>query len=151
MLPQYRPVPANIVAARKAQLRDAAGAGMSVEEQTQRINESVYKAFLDALAQLRGNPQYQLFFTAMAPVAALDSNYTVGAISQQVSPQRAGRQYLLIVNIGANDLRVSLGRDASATTGLILPANGFYEPARPISSSINLFSTAGTTATIVEG
>ncbi len=148
-----RPLPANVLAAMRQKLREAPGVGANVEEQSLRIRQSLYKDFLDALSQLRGDPEFQIWFTATAPVAALDStiNIVAAAPSVQVLPQRVNRQYLMIVNTGANSMRVAFGKPAGANTGILLPVNGFYEPSRPISSSVNLFSTAGTEAVTVEG
>lgn len=89
----------------------------------------------------------------LAPVAALDTTYTLvaGDGSLQILPQRDNRQYLLLVNVGSNPVWVSFGKNAASGIGLLLPANGYYEPLRPITSSVNALSPLGSVLTAVEG
>lgn len=110
-----------------------------------------YSDLFRFLSTLAGDPKLQRFFVGLAPVSAVDATYTIGANSQEFVPARPNRQYLLIANIGGNDLKVSFGKPAAVGIGITIAAGGFYEPLRPLSTSINMLSVAGTTATVIEG
>lgn len=138
-----RQLPPQIVRAQAAQLRAAPYVAPHDEAPRSR------NAFLDALLNFSKPGLLELFF-GLAPVEAQDATFAVGAQSQEFSQARK-RNYLLIANMGANDIRVSFGKPVSTTTGLVISGQGFYEPLRPLASSINALSTVGSTLLIIEG
>lgn len=141
---QQRPLPPQVVAAMRRQMEAAPGAQSAPPPSPDQINE-----LLEALKQFSVNGGLKLF-TAMASVDAQDNTVAVGAVSAEVSGARK-RQYLFIANVGANDIRVSFGKPATSTSGLVIAGTGFIEPLRPFSSSINALSSAGSTLLLIEG
>lgn len=85
-----------------------------------------------------------------APVDVVDRTAVLNANSQIIAQGRRNRRYLLLLNIGAAAALISFGKPASAFS-MPLPVNGFFEPNKPFSSSINGLSAVGTTVLLIEG
>lgn len=104
----------------------------------------------ESAAPVNTKPRYTKVNTEA--VNYTDNRYGIQPNANKVvSPASTGRRYLFILNVGANAVNISFGKPAGATTGIPLPANGFYEPLIPPAGSVNAFSVVGTDIIVVEG
>lgn len=79
--------------------------------------------------------------------------FTAGVATAEISAADAKRDYLLVQNNDAtDDMFVQFGAAATLTTGVKIPAGGFYEPLTVPRNSVNVIgSAAGVTSVIVTG
>ena len=76
----------------------------------------------------------------------------VGITSNLILPYNPMRNYLIIVNTGANTIFAAFARSADSATGVPIVSGGNYEPILGTVSSMHLVSAvAGQQAVIVEG
>lgn len=74
---------------------------------------------------------------------------TVSPPSVQLMPQNTLREYLLVINTGANTAYINFGQKQSATQGVVIPAGGNYEPLKAPSNSVWGTTAAGLSASLV--
>lgn len=77
---------------------------------------------------------------------------TASTVSTKILEGKAARNYLLIVNNGANPVYIKLANPQTSNEGLIIPSGGNWEPALPPSDALFVKTAFGTTAlTIITG
>lgn len=69
----------------------------------------------------------------------------------QIAPQKLNRQYMLIQNNTGVPMFLGIGIEADANVGLLVPANGFYEPYIAPSNSIFVFCASQGNGVFIEG
>lgn len=77
-------------------------------------------------------------------------NVTANTV-RQIAPQMLNRKYLLIQNNSGTNLFVGIGTEIDGTNGLLIPANGYYEPYTAPTNSIFVFSAVDSNGVFIQG